>query len=145
MELVENLVETLLDDNVAELIKYMSPEHRTKPAVIIAGLLPGSIADLDGSVKEGLILQKLNGIEISTIQNVCDALAAAKGDWYTISTSKTFTALKKADVQKDAASDPEMQGKAGGFCTAAEAAKKLADESAGDAADGSPAAAPASA
>ena len=132
MELVENLVETLLDDNVAELIKYMSPEHRTKPAVIIAGLLPGSVADLDGSVKEGLILQKINGIEITTIQNVCDALASATGDWYTISTSKTFTALKKADVEAD--TDPEMQGKAGGFCSAANQAKKIADESTGAAA-----------
>merc|ERR1712196_745593 len=54
MELVENLVETLLDSNVKELIKFMSPEARMKPAVIIAGVLPGSLADLDGSVKPGL-------------------------------------------------------------------------------------------
>ena len=125
MELVENLVQELLDSNVAELIKYMSPENRMKPAVIIAGVLPGSLADLDGSVKPGLILQKFNGKAISTVDDICAALGAAKGDWFTISTSKTFTALKKADVDKDALSDPEMQGKAAGYCAAAKKAKAV--------------------
>jgi len=123
MELVENLVEQLLDSNVAELIKFMSPEARMKSAVIIAGVLPGSLADLDGSVKPGLIVQKFNGKPITNIADICGQLSTAKGDWFTISTSKTFTALKKADVDKDAKSDPEMQGKSAGFCASA-AAKK---------------------
>merc|ERR1712072_235729 len=116
MELVENLVETLLDSNVKELIKFMSPEARMKPAVIIAGVLPGSLADLDGSVKPGLIVQKFNGKTVSSITDICCALNGAKGGWYTLSTSKTFTALKGSDVEKDAKSDPEMQGKSAGFC-----------------------------
>jgi len=116
MELVENLVETLLDSNVKELIKFMSPEARMKPAVIIAGVLPGSLADLDGSVKPGLIVQKFNGKPINSILDICGVLQAHKSDWYTLATSKTFTALKKADVEKDAKSDPEMQGKSAGFC-----------------------------
>merc|ERR1711968_41763 len=116
MELVENLVETLLDSNVKELIKFMSPEARMKPAVIIAGVLPGSLADLDGSVKPGLIVQKFNGKTVSSITDICSALNGAKGGWYTLSTSKTFTALKGSDVEKDAKSDPEMQGKSAGFC-----------------------------
>merc|ERR1719460_774275 len=86
MQLVENLIETLLEENVAELIKYMKPENRLKPAVIIAGVLPGSIADLDGSVKKGLILQKFNGKDITDIDDICTELKAASGDWYTVST-----------------------------------------------------------
>ena len=122
MELVENLVETLLDSNVKELIKFMSPEARMKPAVIIAGVLPGSLADLDGSVKPGLIVQKFNGKTVSSITDICSALNGAKGGWYTLSTSKTFTALKGSDVEKDAKSDPEMQGKSAGFCASKAAA-----------------------
>merc|ERR1712072_1663671 len=117
MELVENLVETLLDSNVAELIKYMSPENRMKPAVIIAGVLPGSLADLDGSAKPGLILQKFNGKPITQISELCAQISHAEGNWYTVSTSKTFTALKKEDVEKDAEADPEMQGRWAGFCS----------------------------
>merc|ERR1711871_768244 len=122
MELVENLVETLLDSNVKELIKFMSPEARMKPAVIIAGVLPGSLADLDGSVKPGLIVQKFNGKTVSSITDICSALNGAKGGWYTLSTSKTFTALKGSDVEKDAKSDPEMRGKSAGFCASKAAA-----------------------
>jgi S1-C subfamily serine protease len=116
MELVENLIETLLEDNVAELIKYMKPENRMNPAVIIAGVLPGSIADLDGSVKKGLILQKFNGQEVKKIDDICAAIATATGDWFTVSTSKTFTALKAEDVAAAEGSDPEMSGKTGDYC-----------------------------
>merc|ERR1712072_1337556 len=127
MELVENLVETLLDSNVAELIKYMEPKNRASPAVIIAGVLPGSLADLDGSVKEGMILQKFNGVAVTTIDELCEAKAASNNDWFTISTSKTFTALKKADIDADV--DPEMTGRKG-YCElaalAANATKVLA-------------------
>jgi S1-C subfamily serine protease len=127
MELVENLVETLLDSNVAELIKYMEPANRASPAVIIAGVLPGSLADLDGSVKEGMILQKFNGAAVTTIDELCQAKASANNEWYTISTSKTFTALKQADIEADV--DPEMAGRTG-YCElaalAANATKVLA-------------------
>merc|ERR1711939_1218071 len=116
MELVENLIETLLESNVAELIKYMKPENRLKPAVIIAGVLPGSIADLDGSVKKGLILQKFNGKAISNIDDICTELEAASGEWFTVSTSKTFTALKKENVEAAEGADPEMTGK-GDYCS----------------------------
>merc|ERR1711988_1075527 len=112
MELVENLIETMLEDNVAELIKYMKPEHRMKPAVIIAGVLPGSVADLDGSVKKGLIVQKINGKPIKKMADVCTQLDSGT-DWFTVSTSKTFTALKVADIEED---DAEMQGKSKGMC-----------------------------
>jgi len=119
MQLVENLIETLLEENVAELIKYMKPENRLKPAVIIAGVLPGSIADLDGSVKEGLIVQQFNGKPISKIDDICAQLASHSGDWFTVSTSKTFTALKKAAIDEAEGSDPEMQGRPGDYCSKA--------------------------
>jgi len=134
MQLVENLIETLLEENVAELIKYMKPENRLKPAVIIAGVLPGSIADLDGSVKEGLIVQQFNGKTISKIDDICAELSGHSGDWFTVSTSKTFTALKKAAIDEAEGSDPEMQGRPGDYCTKATAASS---KSAGSAAGSS--------
>jgi len=121
MELVENMLDVLMEDNMAELIKYMKPENRMHTAVIIAGVLPGSVADLDGSVKKGLIVQKLNGKDITNMDDICSALKDTSGQWYTVSTSKTFTALKKENVD-DAESDPEMSDKAD-FCSSkAEAA-----------------------
>jgi S1-C subfamily serine protease len=116
MELVENLIETLLEENVAELIKYMKPENRLSPAVIIAGVLPGSLADLDGSVTKGLIVDKFNGKAISKIDDICAEVASASGDWYTVSTSKTFTALKADKVEEQKDSDPEISGKTGDYC-----------------------------
>merc|ERR1711871_1809969 len=104
--------------NVAELIKYMKPENRLKSAVIIAGVLPGSIADLDGSVKAGLILQKFNGKDISKVEDICAEIAQASGDWYTVSTSKTLTALKAENVEAAEAADAEMSGRSGDFCSA---------------------------
>merc|ERR1719393_1200960 len=110
MELVENMLDVLMEDNMAELIKYMKPENRMKTAVIIAGVLPGSVADLDGSVKKGLIVRKFNGKDITDMDDICGAMSG-DGDWYTVSTSKTFTALKATKVDAEAGSDPEMTGK----------------------------------
>merc|ERR1711939_227622 len=101
---------------MAELIKYMKPENRMKTAVIIAGVLPGSVSDLDGSVKKGLIVQKFNGKDITEMDDICAAMAGASGQWYTVSTSKTFTALKAANVDAEADSDPERSGKSGDYC-----------------------------
>merc|ERR1719478_1773296 len=117
MELVENMLDVLMEDNMAELIKYMKPENRMKTAVIIAGVLPGSVSDLDGSVKKGLIVQKFNGKDITDMDDICAAMTGASGDWYTVSTSKTFTALKAAKVDAEAGSDPERTGKSGDYCS----------------------------
>merc|ERR1712227_723780 len=95
---------------------YMKPENRMKTAVIIAGVLPGSVADLDGSVKKGLIVQKFNGKDITNMDDICTVLAGQAGKWYTVSTSKTFTALKAANVEEEADSDPERAGKSGDYC-----------------------------
>merc|ERR1712072_1430855 len=98
MELSVNLVTVMLQSNVAELIKYMQPENRLKPAVVVAGVLPGSVAGLDGSIKPGLIVKKLNGKPVHSMKDVCGILSKKPAACYTISTSQTFTALKTAQV-----------------------------------------------
>merc|ERR1719409_2082083 len=67
MELSVNLVTVMLQSNVAELIRYMKPKNRLSPAVIVAGVLPGSIANLDGSIKPGLIVQEINGKKVNSM------------------------------------------------------------------------------
>merc|ERR1719456_15368 len=81
MELSVNLVTVMLQSNVAELIQYMKPENRLKPAVVVAGVLPGSIASLDGSIKPGLIVKQINGKPVQSMQDICATLKAKSAWW----------------------------------------------------------------
>jgi len=114
MELSVNLVTVMLQSNVAELIKYMKPKNRLKPAVVVAGVLPGSIASLDGSIKPGLIVKQINGKPVQSMQDICATLKA-KSAWYTISTSQTFTAFKAKQVAQYQKSAMAQGGK-GSYC-----------------------------
>merc|ERR1719305_1759414 len=116
MELSVNLVTVMLQSNVAELIKYMKPKNRLKPAVVVAGVLPGSIASLDGSIKPGLIVKQINGKPVQSMQDICATLKdPAKSAWYTISTSQTFTAFKAKQVAQYQKSAMAQGGK-GSYC-----------------------------
>jgi len=116
MELSVNLVTVMLQSNVAELIRYMKPKNRLKPAVVVAGVLPGSIASLDGSVKPGLIVKKVNGKSIQSMADICAALKG-KSAWYTVSTSQTFTAFKAKQVEEyNKSAMAEGTGKGKSFC-----------------------------
>merc|ERR1712072_182679 len=117
MELSVNLVTVMLQTNVAELIQYMKPENRMKSAVVVAGVLPGSIASLDGSVKPGLVVKKVNGQKISSMSDICRVLAAKANKWYTVSTSQTFTALKAKDVNLFEKQSLKQHSNVGQFCS----------------------------
>lgn len=98
MELSLNMVSVLLQSNVAGLIKYTKPENRMKPRIVIAGVIPGSLAALDGSVKAGLLVDTINGQEVSSMQDVCSLLSKKPAEWWTVSTRETFTAFKVQQV-----------------------------------------------
>merc|ERR1712072_618110 len=114
MELSVNLVTVMLQSNVAELIKYMKPKNRLKPAVVVAGVLPGSIASLDGSIKPGLIVKQINGKPVGSMKDICSILKT-KAALYTISTSQTFTAFKAKQVAQYQKSAMAQGGK-GSYC-----------------------------
>jgi S1-C subfamily serine protease len=117
MELSVNIIEVMLQTNVAELIKYMRPANRLQPAVIVAGVLPGSLASLDGSIKPGLIVQAINGQKIKKIGDVCSVLATPS-KWYTITTMKTFSAFKAAQVKESSMDSAKLVGKNAQYCAA---------------------------
>lgn len=98
MELSLNMVSVLLSSNVAGLIKYTKPENRMKPRVVIAGVIPGSLAALDGSIKAGLLVDTINSKEVSSMADVCSVLSKKPQEWWTISTRETFTAFKVEQV-----------------------------------------------
>merc|ERR1712070_66547 len=102
MELSLNMVSVLLSNNVAGLIKYTQPENRMKPRIVIAGVIPGSLAALDGSIKSGLLIDTINGKEVSSMKDVCGVLAQKPKQWWTISTRETFTAFKVHQVDMTA-------------------------------------------
>jgi len=98
MELSLNMVSVLLPQNVAGLIKYTLPENRMKPRIVIAGVIPGSLAALDGSIKAGLLVDTINSKEVSAMADVCTILSEKPKEWWTISTRETFTAFKVEQV-----------------------------------------------
>jgi serine protease Do len=98
MELSLNMVSVLLQSNVAGLIPYTKPENRMKPRIVIAGVIPGSLAALDGSVKAGLLVDTINGKEVSSMADICAVLAEKPEEWWTVSTRETFTAFKVEQV-----------------------------------------------
>merc|ERR1712070_262434 len=102
MELSLNMVSVLLSNNVAGLIKYTQPENRMKPRIVIAGVIPGSLAALDGSIKAGLLVDTINGKEVSSMKDVCGVLAKKPKQWWTISTRETFTAFMVNQVEMTA-------------------------------------------
>jgi len=107
-----NLVENHMEDNPEELVKYMLPENRDDPAVIISNIVPASLAHDDGSAKKGLLVHEVNGMKIKTIDQLCAALSAHVDPekFWTLATSKTFTSFKVKqvmDYEKETGSDPK--------------------------------------
>jgi S1-C subfamily serine protease len=102
MELNLNLVQANLQGNPAELVTYMRPENRNEQRILITNIVPASLAAKDGSAKKGLLLSKVNGRAVTTMDQLCSALSAkvAPNDFWTIETSKSFTAFRVKDVTK---------------------------------------------
>jgi len=112
MELNLNLVQANLDSNPDELVKYMLPTNRDQRAILISNIVPASLAADDGSAKKGLLVKTVNDMEVRTMDELCSALnaKAGKDDFWTLTTAKTFTALRLQDVlhyEKSKASDAQ--------------------------------------
>merc|ERR1712070_78912 len=107
-----NLVETHMDDNPEEMVKYMLPENRDDSAIIISNIVPASLAHDDGSAKKGLLVHKINDMDVKTFPQLCSALSArtTPTDFWTLTTSKTFTSFSVKQVleyEKERASDAQ--------------------------------------
>jgi len=100
MKLNLNLVESNMDDNPEELVKYMEPENRDDSAIIISNIVPASLAHNDGSAKKGLLVHEVNGQKVKTMDELCAALSANvdPNSFWTLSTAKTFTSFRVKQV-----------------------------------------------
>lgn len=119
MELNLNLVEANLDHNPGELVKYMRPKNRDQRAVLITNIIPASLAANDGSAKKGLLVQRVNGRPVKTMDQLCSALNTnvdPKSFW-TVQTAKTFTTFTVAQItayEKSVAQDAQHMSKFNG-------------------------------
>jgi len=131
MKLNLNLVEKHLAGNPQELVKYTDVASRDDDAIIISSVEPGSLAAKDGAAvaAKGLLVQKINGMGVRTMDDLCAALSARTSpeEFWTLETSKTFTALKVGDVLNYEKSEDGQQLKAGKFegCSKKEEREKL--------------------
>jgi len=112
MRLNLNLVEKHLDENPAELVKYMDPLNRDEDAIIISGVEPASLAYKDGSAEpaKSMLVKEINGMPVRTFDDLCAAISARTNpaEFWTLKTAKTFTTLSVGAVlkyEKEAASD----------------------------------------
>merc|ERR1712100_230950 len=131
MKLNLNLVEKHLAGNPQELVKYTDVANRDDDAIIISSVEPGSLAAKDGAAvaAKGLLVQKINGMGVRTMDDLCAALSARTSpeEFWTLETSKTFTALKVGDVLNYEKSEDGQQLKVGKFegCSKKEERDKL--------------------
>jgi S1-C subfamily serine protease len=131
MKLNLNLVEEHLSNNPKELVKYMEPINRGDDRIIISSLEPASLAYKDGSADDvaGLLVQKINGMTVRTMDDLCAAIAARTlpEEFWTLETQKSFTSLKVQDVlayeQSDGVKDDMLHQSAFSGCQSAAASK----------------------
>lgn len=102
MDLNLNLVEANLAKNPGELVKYTQPQHRSEKAVIISNIVSTSLAADDGSAKAGVLVKRVNGKKVTTMDELCQALQSRKSsdNWWTVTTAKSFSAFKVGQVAK---------------------------------------------
>merc|ERR1712196_544231 len=98
--------------NPDELVKYMLPNNRNQQAILVSNIIPASLAADDGSAKKGLLVTEVNGMKVRTMDELCSALngKVGKDAFWSLKTSKTFTAFKLQDVlsyEKSRAKDPQ--------------------------------------
>jgi len=119
MKLNLNLVKMHLPQNPQELVKYMDHGNRDDNAIIISSVEPASLAGSDGAAvaAKGMLVQKINGMLVRTMDDLCAALSARTGpnEFWTLETAKSFTALKVADVLNYEKSAGGQELKAGKF------------------------------
>lgn len=79
------------------------PSNRSKPALVITRVLVGSQADLTGCLTSGFILNTINGKEVTTLQQLRDALAlsAQTGEIAIETKDKYATVLDLEKVMQD--------------------------------------------
>lgn len=83
------------------LLKYSKRVNMTKPILIISNVLPGSYVMENNLIKAGDIIEKVNGINVSTIKEFKDAFQKYKNNYIVIeSQSKNLLIIKVSDILK---------------------------------------------
>lgn len=93
----------MLLEKAPELAKYIKPEAQHEPALIITHILPDSQAKNTRILSSGSIIDQVNGINVSTLEQFRKAVEKCKkGGYLTIKTKdKTFVAISVDEMLKD--------------------------------------------
>jgi len=101
MELTKNLVDIFVESNPEELISYEDLKKRfTSPRIMITKVMPDSLAGRDGSIKEGDLLEAINGHTVTDFKSWCAALHSVT-DFWTLTTRHSFTVLNTTEVDAE--------------------------------------------
>ncbi len=102
MELRQNHIDLLMKYEPL-LAHYALPEKKTKPVILITHIFPGSAAAMTDCLSPGMIVDKINGIPVSTLKTFREALLmSVKTKTIAIETKEKFaTVLDLKKVLKD--------------------------------------------
>ncbi|KKP35478.1 MAG: Protease Do [candidate division TM6 bacterium GW2011_GWF2_32_72] len=97
-----NIVGALIN-NVNSLVKYAEFKNQLKPALVVTHVLQNSQAQRSRTIAPGAILAEINGKEVTTLEELENAIAAGKNSKYlTMETSdKIFVAFPMSKVLDD--------------------------------------------
>jgi len=113
MELSQNLVEEYINQNPDEMVPFMEEEAQfASQRLVVAHVIPDSLAGRDGSVKPGLLVESVNDRKVVNFESLCGALKST-GPFWSMRTGTTFTVLESEKVHKDMLEGEGESGKYG--------------------------------
>jgi serine protease Do len=77
-------VNLFMQKNPVEFVKYTKMKNQMKYKLLISHVFPKSIAERSRYIKEGMIINQVNGIEIGTISDLKNALKISKKTGYVV-------------------------------------------------------------
>jgi hypothetical protein len=95
MNLTSNLVEAFVNSKTA---RFLDPSECMDEHLLIVDVVAESPAGLDGTVGRGHLVQQINGIMVSNIQQACNAMTQPQGDWMTIHTDRGMLIMSNDEM-----------------------------------------------
>merc|ERR1712028_97090 len=128
MNLTTNLVETMVNSKTA---RFLDPSERSSEHLIVVDVVAESPAGIDGTVSPGHLVLQVNGVPVTNIAGVCQAMSNPQGDWVTLHTDRGMLIMSVEEINEF---EFEMGPDTSAESDAAAAAAAAADAEAADAA-----------
>merc|ERR1711865_231076 len=97
MNLTTNLVETMVNSKTA---RFLDPSERSSEHLIVVDVVAESPAGIDGTVSPGHLVLQVNGVPVTNIAGVCQAMSNPQGDWVTLHTDLGMLIMSVEEINE---------------------------------------------